>query len=404
MYPGSRWQVFWSRLLRRIWFRAAAFTVAAVVFALVAGLLSGLLPAAATVDVGQGSVDAILQILASSMLAVTTFSLTAMVSAYASATTNATPRATQLLVDDPTSQNALSTFVGSFAFAIVGVVALSTGYYGPQGRTVLFLGTLVVIAIIVTTLLRWIGHLTTFGRMADVINRVEDAAVRTARTFVTQPNLGGVPAVPVPEGAQPVWTDHVGYVTHVDVGALDRLAQAHDLRVHVIAAPGSIPDADTPLARVEGELDDDLAEAVREAFQVDRHRTFEQDPRLGLIALSEIASRALSPAVNDPGTAIEVLGSLHRVFRILLEPVEPEPPAFTHVHLPRPGISDFVQDAFRPIARDGAGLVEVSVRLQKTLAALAAAATPGDRGILRTAAVQAAERAAVALSESDRLA
>ena len=123
-----------------------------------------------------------------------------------------------------------------------------------------------------------------------------------------------------------------------------------------------------------------------------------------MIALSEIASRALSPAVNDPGTAIEVLGALHRVFRILLEPAEEDEPDHPRVHVPRPGISDFIQDGFRPIARDGAGMVEVTVRLQKTLEALAAAASPQDRAVLEEAAVQAAERAKVALSERDRLA
>ena len=396
--------MFWSRLLRRIWFRAAAFTVAAVMLALLAGLIGELLPASAGVDLGQGSVDEILQILASSMLAVTTFSLTAMVSAYASATTNATPRATQLLVDDPTSQNALSTFVGSFAFAIVGIVALSTGYYGQQGRTVLFLGALAVIVIIVVTLLRWIGHLTEFGRTSDVIDRVEAAAARVVQAIVAAPHLGGAPEVPVPDGSSPVWANEVGYVTHLDVAALHWVAEAHDVRVHVIAAPGAVTDADTPLARVEGRCDDDLATAVRDAFQVDHHRTYEQDPRLGVIALGEIASRALSPAVSGPGRAIEVLGALHRVFRLLLEPTRADEPAHPRVHVPRPWIGDFIQDGFRPISRDGSGIVEVSIRLQKTLLALAASASPDDREVLELAAAQAAERARPALSQRGRFA
>jgi len=269
---------------------------------------------------------------------------------------------------------------------------------------VLFLGTLAVIVIIVVTLLRWIGHLTDFGRMGDVIDRVEDAAARTVRAFVAKPHLGGAPAVPVPDGSSPVWADEVGYVTHLDVAALHRLAEERDLRIHVIAAPGVVPDADTPLARVEGRCDDEVASVVRDAFQVDHHRTYEQDPRLGVIALSEIASRALSPAVNDPGTAIEVLGALHRVFRILLEPTDAVEPAHPRVHVPRPRIGDFIQDGFRPIARDGAGMVEVQVRLQKTLTALAAAASPDDRVVLEEAAGQAAERARVSLTERDRLA
>jgi uncharacterized membrane protein len=45
-------------------------------------------------------------------------------------------------------------------------------------------------------------------------------------------------------------------------------------------------------------------------------RYFEEDPRFGLITLSEIASRALSPAVNDPGTAIQIISSHIRLFSL----------------------------------------------------------------------------------------
>ncbi len=48
------------------------------------------------------------------IVAVTTFSLSIMVTAYGSATTNVTPRATRLVVEDVTTQNVLATFIGSF--------------------------------------------------------------------------------------------------------------------------------------------------------------------------------------------------------------------------------------------------------------------------------------------------
>jgi uncharacterized membrane protein len=51
-----------------------------------------------------------------------------VVSAYSGATSNITPRAVLLLIDDTTAQNALATVLGSFLFAIVGVITLSTGY------------------------------------------------------------------------------------------------------------------------------------------------------------------------------------------------------------------------------------------------------------------------------------
>ncbi|TPE52564.1 DUF2254 domain-containing protein [Amaricoccus solimangrovi] len=386
------WRHFLLRIVRKIWFRAALFSLGGVLLALVSRLLTVAMPEMLAINIGQDSVDSILRILASSMLAVTTFSLTAMVQAYSAATTQGTPRATQLMLADPTSQNALSTFLGGFLFSIVGIIALSTGYYGGQGRTVLFLGTIVVIALIVITLLRWIDHVTGFGRMGDVIDRVEAAATRAMRAHAAAPLLGGQPSrIPAPD-AIPVRAAEAGYVTLIDVAKLARLSEAHDLDLHLEALPGTLIHQGRPLLRAEGVVEAATRDALASAFTVEPHRTFEQDPRLGVIALAEIASRALSPAVNDPGTAIEVLNATRRVFMALLDPETSDPPKPSpRLFVPGIPLRDMVISTYRPIARDGAGVIEVQIRLQKTLASLAESAS--DPGVFRVMADDCAERA-----------
>lgn len=81
----------------------------AIITALLSILFRSMIPESVSVKVGAEAVDNILNILASSMLAVTTFSLSIMVTAYGSATTNVTPRATRLVVEDVTTQNVLAT-------------------------------------------------------------------------------------------------------------------------------------------------------------------------------------------------------------------------------------------------------------------------------------------------------
>lgn len=114
-----------------------AFSMAGVVTALLAVALSPYIPQELPTKIGADAVDKILGIIASSMLTVTTFSLTTMVSAYSAATTNVTPRATKLVIEDSTTQNVLATFVGSFLFSLVGIIALTTGAYGDRGRLIL---------------------------------------------------------------------------------------------------------------------------------------------------------------------------------------------------------------------------------------------------------------------------
>ncbi len=180
-------------------------------------------PASLSTNIGADSVDNILGIIASSMLTVTTFSLSTMVSAYSAATSSVTPRATRLVMEDSTTQNVLATFVGSFLFSLVGIIALTTGVYGAQGRVVLFIVTIAVIVLIVVTLLRWIDHLSRLGRVTETTRQVEEATLAAVRAWQEVPNLGGRPLPAEFEtlvvGASPIFTDRIGYVQHVDTGA-----------------------------------------------------------------------------------------------------------------------------------------------------------------------------------------
>jgi len=385
----SRWQWLLRRLTRKLWFRAGLLSLLGVVTALVAIVVAPVIPAELSAQIGADAVDNILNILASSMLVVTSFSLTTMVSAYSAATSNATPRATKLLIEDPTSQNALSTFIGSFLYGLVGIIALSTDVYGDRGRVVLFVVTVAVILTIVVTLVRWIDHLSRLGRVGETTNRVEKAAAKAIASRVENPYLGGRalhdPEREIPPVARPLYCSQVGYVQHIDVNELSDCADKHEGEIYLTAVPGTFVDPSRPLAwllRIDDEDDDAV---VRAAFTIDDERSFEQDPRFGLSVLTEIASRALSPAMNDAGTAIDVIGRAVRV--LSLWPADDN--AFVsdvpcpRVRVPPVRLGEMFDDVFGPIARDGAALVEVQIRLQKALRTLA---TIGDSHFAKHAA------------------
>ena len=369
----KRWQWAVRLLTRRMWFRAALFCLFAVALAMAGALLGHMISYEFATKVGAKSVDNILNMLASSMLAVTTFSLTAMVSAYAGATSNITPRAVQLLVDDTTAQNALATFLGSFLFAVVGIIALSTGLYGETGRVILLAGTILVIALIIVTFLRWIEHIARFGRVSDTIERVERAATHAVNTMLQKPRFGVKEPVAVPDGATCIYHLEIGRITHVDLSQIAMIAGKIDAPIHLSALPGTLVDPARLIAWTTARLDDHQFKHIRDAFTVSRNRAFDHDPRFGLVVLAEIGSRALSPAVNDPGTAIAVLEAGTRVLSAMLrhEPEVQDAP-YPGVHVPAFAFPDLLDDLYRPLARDGAANIELGIRLQKSLAALIA--------------------------------
>jgi uncharacterized membrane protein len=386
-----------------MWFRAALVSAFGGALALAGALVGHTISYQFAATIGAQSVDGILTILASSMLAVTTFSLTAMVSAYSGATSTITPRAVQLLIDDSTAQNTLATFLGSFLFAIVGIIALSTGLYGETGRVILLVGTIAVILFIVVTLLRWIEHIARFGRVSDTIDRVERAAMAAVDTIPVPLAIGTEQTQPDTRGMTPVLPKTMARVTHVDVAVLGKLAGAIGADIHVLAVPGKLVEPERPIALVAGGCDDTAVEKVRRAFTMSHHRTFDHDPRFGLVVMSEIASRALSPAVNDPGTAIAVIEASARVMLRLADHRTRDGAQLpARVHVPPIHFAELLDDWCRPIARDGAAIVEVGIRLQKALGALARHAEP-VRSLITREARDAAERAKAAMtSERDQ--
>lgn len=391
------------KLARLLWVRAVALGVLGVLTALAGIVVAPLIPDNAGARIGADAVDQILGILASSMLAVVTFSLAVAVQAFASAAAGATPRATRLLQEDPTTQNVLATFIGAFLFSLVGIIALNAGVYDAQGRVVLFAATVLVVALVVTALLRWTDHLMRFGRMDDTLARVEHAATEALVAHARMPCLGGQPLLDdVPADAIAVYPDSIGYVQHVDVEALSRCAEEIDAQLWLADLPGSFVHPASPLLHLRGARPDErLIARLRAAYSVEETRSFDQNPRFGVIVLTEIASRALSPAVNDPGTAIDVLGRLVRVLSHWAECADEV--QYPRLHVPPLRARELLENAFQPIARDGAALIEVQIQLQHALASLGSLAPARFGEAAHAMAAEAQQRANAAFTlDADR--
>jgi uncharacterized membrane protein len=377
-------------------------------------------------DIQTETIDDLLTVITSSMLAVATFSLGILVSALSSSATSATPRATELLMGDDDTRGVIGVFMASFTYAVVAKTALGVGYYDVPGRFVLFVSTLAVLAYVVFRLLLWVKTLSTLGRMNDTVARIERVSRKTLKAHVKRPRLGaGVPPDTPHIGTHTgtaMRAQDTGYLCHLDMSGLQDVASKADSTLHVHVRPGSFVGPDTVLATASRykipmsmrEVNSNEAppapdaKAVRDCFVLSTTRSYDQDPRFCLIVLSEVALRALSPAVNDPGTAIGVLATLTKlvveVDRAMVEQASEAEAAgieFDRLTLPDLNIRTLVADSFAPIARDGAGMLEVGVSLQKMLALIARNASEPLALEARLQSRQAMERGLAALSHPD---
>ena len=392
----NRWLFLWRKWTRQLWVKATAYAGVGVAAALLAAALAPWVPDDMAERLGGESVESILTILASSLLGVATFSVGAMVTAYTSVSTAASPRVAALVTSDDETQKALATFVGAFLYAIVSVTAINAHYYGQSGRAILFLVSLAMVGLVAYRLLAWINRLSSLARVGHTIDLVEARALEALEMRRDSPFFGGRSGR-LERGAE-VTAKATGYVQNVDPERLQAVAKARDCHVEVVAVPGAFVRRGSILARISLAACDDEAQAdFHSAFTLGDSRSFDQDPRFGLIVLGEIAAKALSPGVNDPGTAIQVTGTGVRLLDAWVQDgaKDRDQPLRDRVMGPAIEHEDLLEDVFGPIARYGAGDLVVALRLQKALKTLAT--TPALAPAATALAREALERSRIAL-------
>ncbi|MCO6428438.1 DUF2254 domain-containing protein [Nitrosomonas communis] len=372
----SRVRFYLNRIREHLWVKPLVICLLSIIVAFLAALADRFDFGQSVPDISAKSIETLLSIVSTSMLVIAVFAVGAMLSAYASASSAATPRSFFLVIADDVSQNSLSVFIGAFIFSIIGLVALLNGIYDKPGRFVLFLITMIVFAMVIFTFVRWVDRIARLGRLGTTVDKVE-AAARDALTIRARfPTFGAAKEVKTDGQGVAVYSKEVGYVQRIDVARLQILAEQFEGNIVVCALPGTFSAPDQPLAYVEApnfSEAETVLDDIGGAFMIGGERTFDEDPRFGLVVLSEIASRALSPAVNDPGTAIDVIGTLVRLFVLWTRSYDAageHSVEFDRVAIPEISLDDMFDDAFNAISRDGASALEVAIRLQKAFHSL----------------------------------
>ena len=202
--------------------------------------------------------------------------------------------------------------------------------------------------------------------------------------------IGGEPERDIEGEYHSVFSAERGFVQHVDTGKISGHLEAWSARFHLRVVPGDLVRVGDTLGTLEVEaMDEDMEAHVRDCFTLGDARTYEQDAIFGITVLTEIAERALSPGINDPQTAIDVLDRLTELLESLPNEMPVDQPHAPGVHVPKLQIGRAVETAFTPIARDGAAFVEVQLEVQSNLARLADCANADIAEAARIASMHA---------------
>jgi len=353
--------------------------------------------------VDDGPLGELLGLMAGSLLTVTTVSLSVLVVVLTTAGGQASPRALPAVLGDGPTQNALAALLGGFVYAVAAGVVLQWADPGDGRVTLLYGLSVLVFALAVGSFLHWVHHVANSLKVSTLTARVHAAGIVGIAHHHEEPTLGCTAteaSPPAPKLA--VGAPLAGYVRAVQADRLHALAEAEGLSLTLQVRPGGFVHQGEPTVGVAGtdELQPQVRDAIVAAIEIGRERTYVQDPLFAPTVLGEIACRALSPGINDPRTALAALGYLRDLLVRAAATPAPAGARYPRVAVPAVPLDLFLDHALAPVARDGAGQIEVALAVLEVLHALAATAPAADRPAIGQAAARAAELAERGLAAS----
>ncbi len=232
--------------------------------------------------------------------------------------TQYSPRLLRNFLRDRPNQVALSVFLATFSYC--GALLFSVGT-GPDPETYPRLAVnaaLVMLFASMAMVVYFADHLSHSLQVEAIMRRVEVDAIEVVRNSPTDVDMD--PPTP-PDWALPIPAASSGYVQTTHPELLLPLAIQHRVGIALTTGVGQHIAEGSPLALIWTPSPDDPApdlDAFRRAFDADVgigfERTRQQDAAFGIRQLVDVAVKALSPAVNDPYTAVQAIHHMTAIF------------------------------------------------------------------------------------------
>jgi len=373
----------------RLWLIPMIYVGASVVCGLTLPRIEQAYLASFTLNLSVASAQAYLSAAASGMMALTGV-IFAM--AFVMVQFNAiaySPRLVLWFARDHLLFHSLGAFSATFILALFTLAWIDRAGSG----TVPLLSTLVVAVMLIASMLLFamlVQRLSSL-QITSVLQLIGDKGREVIRDMFRQ--LDAQPAVerkPGPGGGLGPVTQIVTYsgrprtIAKLSIETLVRQGRASGAVIEMVSAVGDTLVEGSIILRVHGAggrlVEADLMRAVR----LDAERTFEQDPKYPIRLLVDIAIKALSPAINDPTTAVQAIDQIEDLLRRLgrrdLDAgLVRDADGALRLVVPMPTWEDYLALAFDEIRQFGTTSIQVMRRLRAALVGLADATTIPDR-------------------------
>lgn len=294
------------------------------------------------------------------------------------------PRVVGGFFEDPFQQAIIGLVVGTFTYCLLVLASLSSAIIDGSAATPSVSVTIAVGLGVVSAvgMVGYINHSLRRMQIDSVVQRIAASAIKAIERHLEEADPGSLDHSAPPQGeSTAIRSSSGGWVVDIDPElALRSIPEGSTARVDVRL--GEAVSIDDPIVTIWPAPTDDWdgEKVLRRAVLTASERSLDLDPTFGIRQLVDIGLRALSPGVNDPTTAVDVIHHLKTPVRTVLVSDAPRR-VFSgegdrRVFLAEtPGRSDYVHFAFSEIRLAAAGqpyvlraLIEVLEDLSSDLA------------------------------------
>ena len=316
---------------------------------------------------------------AGTMISVVAVVLGLTVVALQVASSQYSPRLLGNFLRDRPNQIVLSEFVATFAYSTAGLytVGISGGGRVEEFPRLAVTGAILLLFASLGFLVFFIDHLAHSIQLNTIIDVVKQ---NTSVVIAHLPDTGETGALAVPAQAVPILAWRSGYIQSVHPEDLYEAAKAAQVVINLVPRVGDHVVENTPIAwwwpdesaHAGARVTERLGEHLIAAILVGGERTLLQDAAFGMRQLVDIALKALSPAINDPYTAVMSVERLTALLaalapRRLGDIVLHDPEGPSRVVARFPTFADYVDLAIGQIRRYGASEPQVAYALLRLL-------------------------------------
>jgi uncharacterized membrane protein len=337
---AARYQ--WDRLKVSFWFAPVVMSLAAVLLAWLMYWIDGLIPnetlqeSRIVLSGTPGELRTMLISMASSILATAGVVFTLLTLPLSTVAAQYGSRLLRVFLGDRTTQLVLGTFVATFVYCVAAALSIPPAQVEPYGPQITATVGLLLMLASFASLIVLVQHISTMlqapniaavagAELREVVLAEIPEEIRSGDGFKGASGIR--PESLVEKDAYPVRMEQAGYIQYIDPQILLPLAREHNLVIRLLRKPGHMvwPNAQVALVWPVARVDEALDQQIRNAFRVGNVRTPTQDVAYAVNQLVEMATRAMSPAINDPFTAMTCLDYIGEGLALFIQQGEKSP-------------------------------------------------------------------------------